>query len=203
MWHMAKCAETNNGCTNSVWPRMADCRKGFRNCMMTLPAAPADILKTVICSCQKSACAAISRCSSRKASLPCTPSCRCHQCENTDVGGEIVTEEDSEGDDWVGLYHSAILQKVDVLPFAMLLVKPPFNMLTWCLYHKQISRNFCWEYRLEKAKWTWRTEISEMSINNLPDLLIWCKRKRRKRTWKIKCVADGLLNIYFLPKANS
>ena len=31
---------------------------------------------------------------------------------------------------------SSILQKVDVLVFAMLLIKLPFNMLTWCLYHK-------------------------------------------------------------------
>jgi len=46
---------------------------------------------------------------------------------------EIVTEEVSEGDDWVRLYHSAILQKVDVLVFGMLLVKLRFNMLIWCL----------------------------------------------------------------------
>ena len=73
--------------------------RGFKIVWMTLPASPADILKAVICSRQKSACAATSRYSCRKPSLPCTPSCRCHQCENTDVGGEIVTEEDSEGDD--------------------------------------------------------------------------------------------------------
>jgi len=100
---------------------------------------------TVIWSCQKSACAATSRCSCRNASRPCTPSCRCHQCENTDVGGKIVTEEDSEGDDWVGLYHSSILQKVDVLVFAMLLVKLPFNMLTFTMekslrYHQSAGQ---------------------------------------------------------------
>ena len=56
--------------------RMAE--RGLEIVWMTLPAAPADILKTVICLRQKSACAATSRRSCRKASLPCTPSCRCH-----------------------------------------------------------------------------------------------------------------------------
>jgi len=33
-----------------------------------------------------------------------------------------------------------------------------------CFLCKQISQNFCWAYRLGKPKWTWRNDISEMSI---------------------------------------